>query len=102
MWDGPHICGQHPDYRGRADLAPQCLLHGAQKAGLDLPQLCARHLELVQALLYLEKNRLTSGQSPAGLAKFPDSNQDRPALPGSYLLSPVQTSIPSSASKGLA
>lgn len=32
------------------------------------------------------------GRSPVGLAKYPNPNQDKPALSCSYLLSPVQTS----------
>lgn len=97
MWGGPHVCGQHPDSRGGAGLAPQCLLHGAQEASLDLPQLCARHLELAQALLHLEKNRPTSGQEPSWPSQ---ASQLQPALPSSYLLSPAQTRVPPSASPG--
>lgn len=88
MWDGPHICGQHPDSKSWAGLPPQRLLHGAQEAGLDLPQLCLCHPELLQALLHLGRNRLTSGQEPYCLDKFPDFNLTL------QVPSPVLTSTP--------
>lgn len=92
MWDRPHICGQHPDSRGRAGLPSQCLLHGAQEAGLDLPQLCLRHLELLQALLHLGRKRLTSGQEPYQPSQVPrlQPGQASPAQLAGPFTSPDQ------------
>lgn len=83
MWDGPHICRQHPDGRYRAGLAPQGQLHGAQDPGLDLlqPPLC--QLELVQAPPHLGETGQHLGKSPDGLAKAPNPHWDKPALPSS-------------------
>lgn len=71
MWCGPHVCGQHPDRRSGTVLSLQSLLHGAQKTGLDLLQLCPGHLELLQAFLYLGRNKVT----------FSNFSWDRTVLP---------------------
>lgn len=78
MWCGPHVCGQHPDRRSGTVLSLQCLLHGTQKTGLDLLQLCHGHLELLQAFLNLGRSKATLGGEP-----FSNFSWDRTVLPNS-------------------